>query len=122
MSLQERIKQLRKEKGLTQKQLAGKLGVSSQAIAFWESGRNDPRPEWRKKLSQFFNVSEAELFGALRVCESTTAYNAHKILAEKLNYTSEALAILSDEDWETISSVLDPLVKKLLQNRMKTAR
>lgn len=38
MNLSERIQTLRKSKGLSQEQLADKIGVSRQAISKWESG------------------------------------------------------------------------------------
>lgn len=38
----ERIKELRKEKGLTQKQIANELRVSEDTVYNWEKGRSEP--------------------------------------------------------------------------------
>lgn len=38
------IRAARQRKGLTQQQLADKLGVSKQSVSDWECGRNDPAP------------------------------------------------------------------------------
>ena len=40
----EKIRELRKTMGLTQRQFAAKLGVSFAAVNRWEKGRNEPQP------------------------------------------------------------------------------
>ncbi len=45
------IKEARKEKGLTQKELGEKLGVSYQMIAQYESGHRKPKIETLKRIS-----------------------------------------------------------------------
>lgn len=45
MHIAERIKVLRKSKGLSQEELAERIGVSRQAISKWESGRTVPDPD-----------------------------------------------------------------------------
>ncbi len=51
------IKELRKEKNLSQKELAKNLGVSQKAIDFWERGINEPKASYIIKLADFFDVS-----------------------------------------------------------------
>jgi len=64
MDIAQKIKELRKSKNLLQKELAGKIGVTAEAVSFWESGIRMPRPKQLKKLAKFFGVTEGELFGA----------------------------------------------------------
>lgn len=45
MNIAERIKGLRKSKGLSQEELADRIGVSRQAVSKWESGQNVPDPD-----------------------------------------------------------------------------
>ena len=52
-----RIQQLRKERGLTQEQLAEKLNVSQNTIAKIESGLRRPSIDFLLEISEFFNVS-----------------------------------------------------------------
>ena len=52
-----RVKELRKEKGLTQQKLAKEVGISRSAIAMYETGECDPSSEMLKTLSIFFDVS-----------------------------------------------------------------
>ena len=56
-----RIKEIRKEKGLTQAQLAEKLGVFQSVIQKVESGTVDLDLTWMKKLSKALEVSPLEL-------------------------------------------------------------
>lgn len=56
MTFAEKIKSLRKERGLTQMQLAAATNISLGVIADVESGRRDPSKEVAKRMSEYFNV------------------------------------------------------------------
>lgn len=56
-TLNERIKNLRKEKGLTQLQLADMLSVTDKAVSKWEVGEANPDISLLPKMSQIFNVT-----------------------------------------------------------------
>lgn len=55
--MKNRIKKLREQYGLTQKQLGEKVGVSRQAINALETGKFDPSIWIAYDLAQFFNLS-----------------------------------------------------------------
>lgn len=57
MTLGQKIKKLRTEKGLTQKDLADQLHVTFQTVSKWESGTNEPDIATLKELSKFFDCS-----------------------------------------------------------------
>lgn len=59
--LSEKIYTLRRKRGLSQEQLAEKIGVSRQAISKWEGGLSTPELEKLRALSEFFQVSMDEL-------------------------------------------------------------
>ena len=61
MEFNEKLQQLRKQKGLTQEELAERLYVSRTAISKWESGRGFPNIESLKAISKYFSVSLDEL-------------------------------------------------------------
>ena len=61
-----RLKELRKSKGLSQKQLAEKTGISVHTINSYESGRRDPNTKNLQILQDFFQVSQGFLLGDLK--------------------------------------------------------
>ena len=63
MRIGERIKYLREAKGLTQKDVATKLGLESAAISKYELNLREPNIEALKKLSEIFEVSTDFLLG-----------------------------------------------------------
>nr|WP_288977662.1 helix-turn-helix domain-containing protein [uncultured Blautia sp.] len=74
----DRISFLRKLKGLTQAQLAEKLGISAQAVSKWESGLSCPDIMMLVPLADIFNVSTDMLLGGgqLTGCDVTPNQNA----------------------------------------------
>lgn len=58
-----KLKELRQEMGLTQKQLAEKLQTSNSAVCDWERGRTQPDLETLLALAKFFKVSVDYLLG-----------------------------------------------------------
>ena len=64
MEFNEKLQELRKQKGLTQEELAQALYVSRTAISKWESGRGYPNIDSLKQLSKFFSVSIDELLSS----------------------------------------------------------
>ena len=57
MELGEKLQELRKQRGLTQEELAAALFVSRTAISKWESGRGYPSIDSLRAISRFFSVS-----------------------------------------------------------------
>ena len=67
MEFSEKLQELRKQKGLTQDQLAQKLYVSRTAISKWESGRGYPNIESLKEIAKFFSVTVDQLLSGEEV-------------------------------------------------------
>ena len=59
------IKELRKEKGYTQAQLAREIGVSQKAIDYWERDVNEPKLSYIMALVKTFDVSYDEFFAEI---------------------------------------------------------
>ena len=59
----EKLKELRKQMGKTQADIARYLGISYPAYAHYESGRRDPDPHSLNKLADYFGVSVDYLLG-----------------------------------------------------------
>lgn len=60
--LGERVKRLRKQKGLTQEQLADKIRVSSTYIGFIEQGLRNPSINTADKIARVLGVKLSDLF------------------------------------------------------------
>lgn len=58
-----KIRELREEKDLTQKELAASIGNVQRNISNWENGLNEPDCESIVKLADVFGVTLDELFG-----------------------------------------------------------
>jgi transcriptional regulator with XRE-family HTH domain len=67
MEFGEKLRQLRKSRGLTQEELADALYVSRTAVSKWESGRGYPGIDSLKEISGFFSVSIDDLLSCEKI-------------------------------------------------------
>lgn len=63
MDLGKKIRAHRDELGLTQAELADKLGLTYSSVSQWESGRATPRTPILRQLAELFNTTVADLMG-----------------------------------------------------------
>lgn len=89
MDTSAKIRKLRDGLGLTQGELADKLGVTYSAVSQWENGRATPRSKVLKQLADLFGVPVSELLGERQVVGSSR-------LVPLLGYTHMGEAV--DED------------------------
>ena len=64
------LKELRKEKELTQEQLAEKFGVSSRSVSRWENGNTMPELGILVELAEYYGVDIKEIIDGERKSES----------------------------------------------------
>ena len=95
------IKEARKNKGLTQKQLAEKTGLATVTIQQYERNLREPRLKNIIKIANALNVSPESLFGSTRI-DFTTEFDR-----EKLNYYNPG--IFSEGNIRYMSELLDQL-------------
>lgn len=71
MEAKDVLRSLRKERGLSQEELAEKIFVTRQAVSRWETGETLPAPETLQLLSALYDVSINTLLGSPRklVCQ-----------------------------------------------------
>lgn len=92
MELYEKLYELRRASGMSQEELAEKLGVSRQAVSKWESGATQPELSKLIELSKLYSVSVDELLSLEHAkpeqdaAKSPVQSNAEKAPAEKLSF------------------------------------
>ncbi len=97
----ERLKQLRKEAGLTQKQVADALQVAQNSYSNWEKGVRTPLNPTIDKLAELFNVSNEYLKGITNI-RNPYEKSELEILINQLD----------DEQKEKAIRFLDNLIKE----------
>ena len=78
MELNEKLQDLRKQKDLTQEELAQVLYVSRTAISKWESGRGYPNIDSLKAIAKFFSVSVDDLLSGEEILTLAEEDNKQK--------------------------------------------
>ena len=103
----ELLKRLRKEKGLTQEQLAERFYVSSRTVSRWETGSNMPDVSMLVELADFYDVDIREIIDGERKSEimdketkdtllkvAAYANEEHKKVQSKVLYTALIVCIV----------------------------
>lgn len=106
--LGENIKQLRKQRGLTQEELAIRLHVVRQTVSKWEKSLSVPDAEMLQRISEVLDTSVSELLG-----EPIRPEHDRNELAEQLSRINEQLAIRNRRFrriWRIIGVVLIVIV------------
>lgn len=97
------LKSLRKDAGLTQKELADKVGVTNSTISFYEQEERSPSVDMIIRLSKIFNVSVDYLLG----------------IDQKRNIN---LSGLKEEDIQLIQCMVEHLKNKKVQTYSKNQK
>lgn len=103
----DKLKELRKSKGLTQKQFAKEISVVPGTVAMWETGRRMPEVETVKRLAKYFNVTIDELIDDTKN-ESTSSAKAYEMLYKKLVENG-----IIDKNKHLTTEEIDECLKKL---------
>ena len=64
VTIAKNLKMYRELFGLTQQEVARRIGASVQAVAHWEQGLKIPRPEWLGALAKLYDVEVGVFFNA----------------------------------------------------------
>lgn len=104
------LTELREAAGLTQQQLAGKLGVQQSNITFWERWDKPPRGEVLPKLADALGVSVDELLGV------TPPKPKRQVAKGRLQLVFEAASKLPRRQQEKVLDILEPFVNQHANN------
>lgn len=104
------MKDLRIQRGMTQKELAKLLNVSQSAVYYWESGKREPNLDMLFKISDIFNIGVDDLIGlpdtipdlSEKEIERLSSYNDNgNTCFYKIELTEEEI-----EEWEQYHRIL----------------
>lgn len=116
------FKHIREQSGLTQQQLADKLGISRSAVGMYEKGEREPNFETLELIADTFNVDMNYLLGkkpSTEVIPDTYYFNPETSKIAQEIYDNKELSLLFDaardadpEDLQTVHSMLMALKRK----------
>ncbi len=105
----ERLKDLRDELRIDQKEMGKKLNVSQSAYGYYEQGRNEPSLETLVKIAQIFDVTTDYLLGLSNTRENPVYYS----VSDKVSLSSTEMETLQQMK---ATSFLDELSQDPLKN------
>ena len=83
------LRNLRKEKGITQEELAEKMMVSNRTVSRWETGSNLPDIETLIELSDYYNVDLREILDGERKSEDNMNKDLKETVIKVADYKDE---------------------------------
>lgn len=83
------LRDLRKEKGITQEELAEKMMVSNRTVSRWETGSNLPDIEILIELSDYYNVDLREILDGEKKGEKTMDKDLKETIIKVADYKEE---------------------------------
>lgn len=98
--LGDRLREMRKKRGLTQREVAEPIGIAVSTLGMYESGKREPDVDTLKKLARFFNVTVDYLTGS--EMEELSPEEQLRRLGALLRGSGA-----TDEDVETIMRLLE---------------
>lgn len=127
MEIKDRIKELRKAKGLTQFEFADRLKVSRSNIASYETGKNELSSAAISLICRTFSVSETwlrtgkgEMFSDTAREEEIAAFMGDVLAAESEDFRKRFISMLSSlsvDEWRLIEEKAKELVEKEQEKR-----
>ena len=99
----DRLKEIRLNKKLTQKDIANYFQTSPQSYAQWEKGLRTPSAENLQKLAVFFNVSTDYLLGKTDILDSDPEIDLDTAIDNSVAFDGTPI---TDDDRETIKNYL----------------
>lgn len=121
IKINEKLKQLRTIKGVTQEALADHLGVTPQAISRWESGSGYPAIDYLPDIADFFEISVDELLGLKTSEREARREDIYMTIEhiEECGYNTSAIDLLREahEEFPSDQRISLALAKALISTK-----
>lgn len=85
------ISKCRKEKNITQSELAEKLGVTDRSVSNWENGKNMPDLSLFKPLCELLNISINELLSGEKINKEEYQNKSDENIINAINYSNKKI-------------------------------
>ena len=100
------LKDLRKEKGMTQEQLGEKFGVSRRTVSRWETGSNMPDLDVLIELSDFYEVDLREILSGERKSEKMNEEMKETVLQVAEYGNEDKARLLARMHWLSLAGLI----------------
>lgn len=115
-----KLKELRKDKGLSQQALAEQIGVHYRTLQNWENGKTHIKPEKAEQLASFFNVPVVHLLGYDNIGDLITdTEDSLKKGVEEQQKVGQQASSHYDYFLETIFDVLNTFKEGTKENKLE---
>lgn len=104
-----RLKKLRTDKKLSQRELAERFNISQSAIAYYESGKKEPNHEMLQKLADFFEVSLDYLLGRTDNTEPTQL---------ETNQILEKISVLPPDVRKELTDAISAVINRQIKSNV----
>lgn len=119
---QERIKELRLSKKLTQQEVADRIGITRPAYTAYESGKRQPDFDTLETLAQLYEVTTDYLLGRNKVpkwASKSEVIELDKILQSNVGMAYGEEGPVTDEDREAINDLIASYYWRKKQKKLK---
>ena len=111
MPFAEKLSKLRKEKGLTQQEMAQRAGVGIAQMRRYEAGKSSPTLEVIKNIAKTLKISSDEL-----IFDKNEGFVPSKVLERKLLEQFEMIKKLNPHDKHAIETIIESMI---IKNRLE---
>lgn len=121
MTLGDRIKTVRKNRDLTQREFAEKIGTTQNTIANYETGHRNPSAAALNNICKTFGIreewlrtGEGEMFISMTRDEEIAAFVGDTLSSESDTFKKRFISILSklkESDWEVLERMVEAMKK-----------
>lgn len=117
MSMHDRIKQLRKESGLTQAEFGARIGITFSSVSLIEKGKNNPSEQTIRAICSEFNINRDWLvdgIGDMRasrplIPELMRVLRTYPALESALERVVDSMG---PEEWEALNRIVEKVLEQ----------
>ena len=120
MSMNERIKYIRKSSGLTQAEFGERIGITFSSVSLLEKGKNNPSEQTIREICREFDVNKVWLLYGKGEMTSTGPFEPqlHKVLRRHPDLQAALELLVEDNDPE-FWAALNTVARKLVEQKKK---